>query len=180
MKDFEYYLKKAGDYHGHICGGIIFGTKITLAAMKALGLDPEIKNKNLIVYTEVDRCMTDAVQVVTGCSLGHRSLKHLDYGKFAATFINTDTGIAVRATIKNDFVQDMSFDKLAVVVGGMPDEAIVSMQEVKMTVPETDLPGPPRKSTICSVCGEKIMDGKEVYRDNAAVCKGCAYTDFTI
>ena len=63
---------------------------MTLAAMKALGMDPAVKNKNLIVYAEIDRCMTDAVQVITGCSLGHRSLKYIDYGKFAATFVDLE------------------------------------------------------------------------------------------
>jgi formylmethanofuran dehydrogenase subunit E len=75
MNDFNYYVKKAGDYHGHACAGIALGTKITLAAMKYLGLDPVVKNKNLVVYTEIDRCMTDAIQAITGCTLGHRSLK---------------------------------------------------------------------------------------------------------
>ena len=103
MNDFEVYLKKAGDYHGHICAGIALGTKMTLAAMKDLGLNPAVKNKNLIVYAEIDRCMTDAVQVITGCSLGHRSLKYVDYGKFAATFVNLDTGKAVRATHQRKF-----------------------------------------------------------------------------
>jgi ABC-type glutathione transport system ATPase component len=73
MNDYNFYLKKAGDFHGHICAGIALGTKVTLAAMKALGLDPGVRNKNLIVYVEIDRCMTDAVQAITGCSLGTRS-----------------------------------------------------------------------------------------------------------
>ena len=45
MNDFELYLKKAGDYHGHICAGIALGTKMTLAAMKALGMDPASKKQ---------------------------------------------------------------------------------------------------------------------------------------
>ena len=59
----------------------------------------------MIVYAEIDRCMTDAVQVITGCSLGHRSLKYIDYGKFAATFVNTDTGRALAGYNQREFQQ---------------------------------------------------------------------------
>ena len=112
MKDYTDYLKIVGDLHGHACRGIAYGTKISLAAMKALGLDPDKRNKNLIVYVETDRCMTDAVQYMTGCSLGHRSLKYKDYGRSAATFINTDTGQALRGTIKKEFEGDFTVEEL--------------------------------------------------------------------
>jgi formylmethanofuran dehydrogenase subunit E len=100
MSEFEEYVKKVGDYYGHVCFGIAMGTKMTLAAMKYHGLDPAVKNKNLIVYTEIDRCMTDAIQVISGCTLGHRTLKYIDYGKFAATFVNIASGKAIRVTIR--------------------------------------------------------------------------------
>ena len=35
-------------------------------------------------------------KAVTGASLGKRTLKFLDYGKLAATFLNVETGKAVR------------------------------------------------------------------------------------
>src|SRR5260370_36917324 len=52
--------------------------------------------KKLIVWVEIDRCMADAVSAATGVRLGKRSLKYLDYGKVAATFLNTETNKAVR------------------------------------------------------------------------------------
>src|SRR3712207_9033586 len=52
--------------------------------------------KKLVVWVEIDRCMADAVGAVTGARLGRRSLKYFDYGKVAATFLNTETGEAVR------------------------------------------------------------------------------------
>ena len=174
MQDLEFYLKKAGDFHGHICGGIVFGTTISLAAMKALGLDPDVKNKNLIVYAEIDRCMTDAVQVVSGCHLGHRSLKYIDYGKFAAVFVNTDTGKAVRCTIKDEFISPEEVDELVKKVKNLPEEAVVTLQEVKVDIPETDLPGFPHRTARCSACVEKIMDGREVIKDGKVYCRACA------
>jgi formylmethanofuran dehydrogenase subunit E len=173
MHDFELYLKKAGDYHGHICAGIALGTKMTLAAMKALGMDPSVKNKNLIVYAEIDRCMTDAVQVITGCSLGHRSLKYIDYGKFAATFVNLETGKALRATIKESFDSHGPIEEVTKNVAQTPDNELVILQEVEIKLPETDLPGPPKARAYCSICGERIMDGREVSSDGKTVCRPC-------
>jgi formylmethanofuran dehydrogenase subunit E len=174
MSDFEFYLKKVGDHHGHVCGGIALGTKMTLAAMKALGLNPGVKNKNLIVYVEIDRCMTDAVQVITGCTLGHRSLKHVDYGKFAATFVNTDSGKALRATVTEKFDSSGPVEEMCRKVEETPDSEMVILQEVKVNIPETDLPGSPRKRAYCAVCGERVMDGREVNQENRVLCRACA------
>jgi formylmethanofuran dehydrogenase subunit E len=174
MDNFEFYLKKAGDYHGHICGGIALGTKMTLAALKALGMDPAVKNKNLIVYAEIDRCMTDAVQVITGCSLGHRSLKYVDYGKFAATFLNQDTGKALRATIKESYDSSGPIEEVSRRIAETPDSEMVILQEVTVKIAETDLPGFPREKAYCAVCGERIMDGREVKSGGRSLCRACA------
>jgi formylmethanofuran dehydrogenase subunit E len=172
--DFEYYLKKAGDFHGHLCGGIVLGTKMTLAALKTLGMDPGVKNKNLIVFVEVDRCMTDAVQAITGCSVGHRSLKHIDYGKFAATFVNLETKKALRATIKESFDSHGPIDEVIKKVAAAPDAELVILQEVKVDIPETDLPGNPTQRAYCSTCGERVMDGRDVKRGDKVLCRACA------
>jgi formylmethanofuran dehydrogenase subunit E len=174
VSDFEFYLKKAGDYHGHICAGIALGTKMTLAAMKYLGMNPTHKNKNLIVYAEIDRCMTDAVQTITGCSLGHRSLKYVDYGKFAATFVDLNRGKAFRVSIKESFNSDGPIEEVSRVIANTPDNEMVVLQEVKIDIPETDLPGFPTKKALCSICGERIMDGREINQGGKALCRACA------
>jgi formylmethanofuran dehydrogenase subunit E len=174
MRDFDYYVKKAGDFHGHACAGIALGTKISLAAMNALGLDPEVKNKNLIVFTEIDRCMTDAVQVITGCSLGHRSLKYMDYGKFAATFVNTDTGKAVRATVKEHFSNEDTTENTLQKIARIPESELVTLEDVTVKIPETDLPGPPKDSAVCASCGERVVDGRQVKKGGKTLCRACA------
>ena len=60
------------------------------------------QRKNLIVFVEMDRCATDAVQSVTGCSLGHRTMKFMDYGKMAATYMNLKTGKAIRIVAREE------------------------------------------------------------------------------
>jgi formylmethanofuran dehydrogenase subunit E len=174
MNDFDVYFRKAADFHGHACAGIALGTKMTLAAMHYLGLDPAVKNKNLIVFVEVDRCMTDAVQAVTRCSLGHRSLKFIDYGKFAASFVNLDTGKAVRATVPESFDSSGPIAEVAAKIGSMADSELIILEDVKIEIAPTDLPGHSHKKAFCQICGERVMDGRDVIKDGKTLCRGCA------
>jgi len=174
VNEFETYVKKVGDYHGHICFGIAMGTKMSLAALKYLGLDPNVKNKNLIVYAEIDRCMTDAIQVITGCTLGHRTLKYIDYGKFAATFINLTSNEAIRVTIRESCEIKGSPEEVVQKMAQLPESEVVNIQKVKVNISEMDMPGFPKKRAQCTVCGERIMDGREVKVDNRVLCRACA------
>ena len=174
MEDYKYYLKKVSDFHGGRCIGIALGTRMTLATMRHLGLDPHRKAKNIIAYAEIDRCMTDAVLVITGCSLGRRSLKHIDYGKFAVTIVNQTTGKAVRATVKRVFSSQSNKEETLREIESIPEEELVTLQEVEVTIPENDLPGSPRKTAVCNTCGERIVDNRDIERDGFTLCKGCA------
>ena len=76
-KEYDEQLTKAANFHGHVCGGIAIGTKLAMYGMELLGMELNQKHKNLIVFLEIDRCMSDAVQSVTGCSMGKRNLKQM-------------------------------------------------------------------------------------------------------
>ena len=175
MSTIDTLLQKAKEFHGEICPGIVMGTRMTMAGMRELGLDPLTKTHDLIVYVEIDRCATDAIQAITGVSLGHRSLKHMNYGKFAATFINTATGKAVRiAALPKNPNQPKDMKEVAKMICNAPEEEIFTIKNVKITIPKEDMPGFPTHKDVCSRCGEEIMDSKEVMIEGKAVCKNCA------
>jgi formylmethanofuran dehydrogenase subunit E len=71
---------------------------MAMLACKLLGIDEPIRDKPLIVYAEIDRCMTDEIAAVTGCRLGKRTLKHIDYGKCACT-LNDQPGPPINRAI---------------------------------------------------------------------------------
>lgn len=83
--NFESLLEVSERTHGHLCPGPILGVKMSMFGLSEIGItDPKGTDMgNIIVFVEMDRCATDAVQSVTGCSLGHRTLKFMDYGKMA-------------------------------------------------------------------------------------------------
>src|SRR5271157_5768501 len=92
------YLREAELAHGHLCAGQVLGVRLAMLGLEKLGIeDPRGKDrKRLVTFVEIDRCATDAIGVVTGCRLGKRALKFRDWGKVAATFVDTTGGKAVR------------------------------------------------------------------------------------
>src|SRR5882757_7821190 len=98
MQTFDELLREAEIAHGHLCAGQILGVRMAMLGCKRLGIDePKSKDrKRLVTFVEIDRCATDAIGVVTGCRLGKRALKFRDWGKMAASFLDLETGKAIR------------------------------------------------------------------------------------
>src|SRR5882757_3885971 len=98
MESLDQLLEECGRLHGHMCAGQLLGARMAMLGCDLVDLnDPRgADRKKLIVWVEIDRCMADAISAVTGVRLGKRSLKYFDYGKVAATFLNTETQTAVR------------------------------------------------------------------------------------
>jgi len=158
---------------------------MSMLGLREIGIkDPKGKDKkNFIVFVEIDRCATDAVQSVTGCSLGHRTMKFIDYGKMAATFLNLKTGKAVRVIAKEEsrhkakeYFQEIGNKYTAQLEAYkiMPDEELFEVMEVNVKINTEDMPGRPLKRVKCDSCGEYVQDSREVYKDGKVVCKSCA------
>lgn len=64
-------------------------------ALKHFGIEDPDHYRDLIVYVECDRCLTDAIMVVTGCHPGKRRMKVMDFGKQAATFYDLNRNEAI-------------------------------------------------------------------------------------
>lgn len=172
-------LQKAVDYHGHLCLGQVLGVHLAEKGMDVLGTkDP----KNMIVYVENDRCIADAIQILTGTRLGRRSMKLVNYGKMAATFINTDTDDAYRVWISgkiNEMIGKISTNRQEKErqyerVLQSRSEDVVSVQKVRVNIPPEELPGKPKRTVTCIRCGEKVMDSKDISTESGPVCLACA------
>ena len=112
MDNFEVLLKSSAQAHGHLCPGQVVGVRMAILGCRLIDLDEPRRHdqiKKLIVYVEMDRCTADAVAHVTGVKLGRRSLKFMDYGIMAATFVNLDTGRAFRV-ISTEEARDLAED----------------------------------------------------------------------
>jgi len=183
--DFEALLQESVKIHGHLCAGQVLGIRMSMLALREIGInEPKgADRKSLIVFVEMDRCATDAVQSVTGCSLGKRSMKFMDYGKMAATFVNTRTGKAMRIVAKegsrlkakeyfpgveNKYTAQLEAYKI------MSDEELFDMMEVTVKLKPEDMPGRPMRRVQCDSCGEHVQDMREVYQNGKVLCTPCA------
>jgi len=187
--EFETLLTESVKIHGHLCPGQVLGVRMSLLGLREIGIDdPKGKDrKNLIVYVEMDRCATDAVQSVTGCSLGHRTMKFMDYGKMAATFVNLATGKAMRViareesrtTAKNYFPEiENKYAAQLAAYKIMTDEELFDVMEVRVRIRPEDMPGRPSRRVVCDACGEHVQDSRELYRNGRALCRPCADTGY--
>ena len=187
MKPLDELLASSAEAHGHLCPGQVVGVRMAMLGCRLIGLDDPRSHdqiKKLIVYVEMDRCTGDAVAHVTGAKLGRRSLKFVDYGIMAATFLNLETERAYRV-LSTEEARDLAPYYAPAVLGKyqqqleaytrMPDSVLFRVQQVQVTLSEFDLPGPTRRKVPCSRCGQVIRDHREVLENGSNLCKPCAY-----
>jgi formylmethanofuran dehydrogenase subunit E len=179
-------LEECGRLHGHICPGQLLGVRMALLGCKLIGVsEPRgADRKKLLVWVEIDRCMTDALSAVTGTRLGRRSMKFVDYGKVAATFLNTETGQAIRIVAKDESreLADLRYpqveskkERQLLAYREASDEEIFKIENVSVEYSEMDGPGRARRRVRCSSCDEGINDGKDVPGHGGAIlCVPCS------
>jgi len=185
MKTFDELLEESTRVHGHICAGQVIGVRMCLLALSLIGInDPKgTDRKKLYVIVEIDRCATDAIQSITGCSLGKRSMTWLDYGVMAATFVNLETKKSVRITaleearetskkycaeIVNKYHRQLAAYKI------MSDEELFRIQYVSVEIPEENMPGRPVKRVQCTRCQDWVQDKRDILNDGEILCRQCA------
>jgi formylmethanofuran dehydrogenase subunit E len=186
MESFDELLKKSTKIHGHVCAGQVIGVRMAILGLNAIGIsEPRgLDRKKFYVLVEIDRCATDAIQTVTGCSLGKRSLKWLDYGVMAATFVNLEDDRAVRITAREESreiskkycpeIEDKYQRQLAA-YRIMADDELFTIQQVRVKIPAEDMPGRPMKRVQCEKCGDWVQDCREVEKDGLVMCRSCAH-----
>jgi len=115
-------------------------------------------------------------------------LRLVDYGKVAATFVDTHTGTGTERAIRISphplartyavrYAPDApdAWHAQLVAYQAMPDDELLRVQEVRLTVDMAALISSPGLRVCCDCCGEEIMNGREVSQgDDATVCRACA------
>ncbi|HEX6803247.1 MAG TPA: FmdE family protein [Terriglobales bacterium] len=185
MKSLDEYLRDAEHAHGHLCAGQVLGVRLAMLGLQKLGIDdPQGKDrKRLVTFVEIDRCATDAVAIVTGCRLGKRALKFRDWGKVAATFVDVNSGRAIRVAAKESSkararqlhpeLPDKNQQQM-LAYREMADGDLFTMQWVKVDLPPEEFPGYKGERVVCDQCGEGINFRREVRHEGKVLCRSCA------
>ena len=182
---FERLLDESVKRHGHLCAGQVIGVRMAMLGCHLVGIDHprEPQNrKKMMVYLEIDRCASDAIESVTGCRLGKRTLKFRDFGINAATFLNLETDAAFRIVstensrqLAKEYAPDETTPQGQQLEGYkvMPDEQLFQVQQVKVHLEAWEMPGPPRRRIECDRCGQVVRDGREKKVGTKTLCRIC-------
>src|SRR6266508_5963479 len=182
MQSLQLILHESAKRHKHLCPRQVLGARMSLLAEEILGLDLPQIDKRLLVIAETDGCTVDGIIAATGCHVGGRTLRILDFGKVAATFIDTHTEAAIRIVPKRrarslalDYAPKARNAWNAMLLGyqTMPATVLFAIQDVQLDRPLAQILSKPGKRATCEVCGEEIINGREVSYDDAILCRAC-------
>ncbi len=180
--NIQHLLDLSARDHSHLCPRRILGVRIGLAGLSALGFNEPPAGKRLLIITETDGCFADGLSAATNCTVGHRTLRIEDYGKVAAVFVDVNTSRAVRVAPVLDIRQcayEYAPDEMRHYFAqmrayqSMSDEEMFTFQEVCLNVSIEHIVSHPGIRVNCDVCGEEIMNEREVKRDKLTLCRAC-------
>ncbi len=155
------YLDESASRHQHLCPRQVLGIRMGLYGLQIMGLtgpqyEPRFYNerKQLLTIMETDGCGADGVAIATGCYVGRRTMRVVDFGKMAATFVHTQTGAAIRVLFQTGAGWPAPLRLMRAAAGTllyhayqiMPDDLLLSAHEVTLTqsiatVEQTKCPG---------------------------------------
>ena len=184
MKELAELLRATADLHRHLCPRQVLGVRMGLYAGRLLGLDLPQSDKRLFTIMETDGCAADGVSVATNCWVGRRTLRIEDYGKVAATFVDTQTDRSIRI-VPRGTVRDAAYTSYgsrarnrweAQLIGYqlMSSEELFDIQAVVPATPVQQLISRAGRKAICDYCGEEIMNEREVVQNGLILCRACA------
>ena len=188
---------EAAKFHGHICPGLALGYRAAEIALERLR-SGRSEDEELVTIVETDACGVDAIQFLTGCTLGKGNLLIKDHGKHAFTFINRRTGDAVRVIGNPSFDTnaldpDLAPIRARVFQGGASDEDLAEYRrrmervveaildtpaETLFSIQDVDIDIPERarifRSVPCARCGEMTAESRVRVEDGELVCYACS------
>lgn len=185
-------IHKCIDFHGHWCPGLATGIRAAEYALNEFG---HSSDEELVTVAETDFCGVDAIQFLTGCTLGKGNLIVRELGKVAFSFYRRSDGKARRIVLRpaDDTDRDeyrqlqeksndgsMSeeewnrFMELRDVQSGMIlGEDLEDLFEVKEVQNPAPAYAPMKKNVICSECGEQVMETKARLSGGRVLCIPC-------
>lgn len=191
--------EKSIEFHGHECMGLAIGYKQSMIAMEELGV-VRSEDEELLAIVENDACGVDAVQVMTGCTLGKGNLIYKDAGKQALTLANRKNNKTVRIIMKpNAKEEDQAFRDLRqkVVSHSATREELAEWKDIQkkritdfLNTPSEKLfnickvPMPKIekarifKTVICAKCNEPFSEARARLDDGKIICEDC-YSGYT-
>jgi formylmethanofuran dehydrogenase subunit E len=183
MKLFTELLAESAALHRHVCPRQVLGVRMGLWAGELLDLTLPQTDKRLLTIVETDGCFADGVAVAANCWVGRRTLRIEDYGKIAATFVDTRTNQALRLAphsqaraTASSYAPEAKNRWEAMLLGyqRMPVTQLLVAQRVELLTPVQAMISRAGHRVNCSQCGEEIINEREVVLGEQILCRACA------
>lgn len=183
MVNLQTLLELSASRHRHLCPRQVLGVRMGLVGAATLGLEVPRHDKRLLILVETDGCFANGVEAATGCAMGHRTLRLVDYGKIGATFVDVKTEQAVRLAPRPGirerawlYAPQETRRYFSQLIGyqQMPDEELLSIQTVQLTTPISQIVSRPGVRVNCGRCGEEIINEREQWQGTIPFCRACA------
>src|SRR5688500_2028349 len=185
-KQLQDYLGESSALHSHLCPRQVLGVRAGLAASTMLDFELPQRDKRVIAFVETDGCFVDGVSITTGCTIGRRTLRLIDYGKIAVTLADTLTGAAFRLSPRPG-VRELALESAPAAQSpwhaqleayqALPADDLLSIESVKLAVCLDEIISKPGLRVNCAECGEEVMNARQVMRQSEVLCLGCASDD---
>ncbi|MBI1880621.1 MAG: TraR/DksA C4-type zinc finger protein [Chloroflexi bacterium] len=178
-----HFLPASAALHQHLCPRQVLGVRMGLLGGRWFDLELPRQDKRLLTFVETDGCAADGLAVATGCRVGRRTLRVIDFGKVAATFVDTDTRRAVRVVPRASIRErawvyapaaETKWQAQLLGYQRMPETELLLAQEVELTFSLGELLSRPGCRAICQVCGEEIINEREILQNGLTLCRACA------
>ena len=156
------------EFHGHECPGLAIGFRASEIAREKMGVKFS-QDEEIVCITENNACGVDAVQFITGCTIGKGNLIFKDTGKMAFTFMSRVRGEAFRIMLKPIDSGMERKDKQDYILQG-PANEIFKVDKIDIKLPEKARIFP---TIICESCGEGAPEHKMRLQEGKSVCLDC-------
>jgi formylmethanofuran dehydrogenase subunit E len=184
MQDLQTLLNASTErHHRHLCPRQVLGVRMGMYAAELFSLDLPQTDKRLFAFVETDGCLIDGIAVGTGCWVGNRTMRVMDYGKSAATFVDTQVQRSIRIMATRESrtraleyapnAPDRWHAQLAA-YQIMPANELLIARDVMLTVSLEQIISRHGKRVVCDECGEDIINELEVRRAGRVLCRACA------
>jgi len=183
MDDLAPLYQQAAALHHHLCPRIVLGVRMGRLAGERLGLSLPQTGKRLLVIAETDGCFTDGLAVAINAWVGRRTLRIEDYGKVAATFVDTHADQAIRIHphpqirgLASQYAPEATnrWQAQLLAYQRLPDDVLLCVQDVTLKTPVAELVGRAGQRAQCAECGEEILNGRECMIGERILCRACA------
>lgn len=179
-------------FHGHWCPGLALGIRLAELALREVG---RADDEEIVAVAESGSCAVDAVQFLTGCTVGKGNLLIRDVGKMAFSFYRRRDGKAIRIIPrlhpeeKDDPYRELQAGSNAgtlaeeerIRFAALRDERAralldADLEDLFLVGPaprEVPPHAPMEPSRLCEKCGEKVMETKARLCRGLILCRDC-------